>query len=123
MTSAPPDQTVWWDAAATATAVLEALRLADGDVDADRIDTLIPVAGAIVNDYLDRAEALPTPPPAPVQWALEQTVTALYRSKDAGSGNPDDFSVEALVTRYRSVDPVADVLATLRPYKQRFGIG
>jgi hypothetical protein len=66
----------WWDADAALTNVLHRLRLTDADIDADRIAALIPVAGRLIDEHLDRqlaADADPT-----LQHALEQVVLDLY---------------------------------------------
>jgi hypothetical protein len=121
----PPDQTVWWDVDATVANVLEQLRLTATDIDAERITELVPAAGYAINAYIDRVDPLPASPltPAAVTAALEQIVVELYRRKDAGSGNPTDYSVAAIVSRFGSVDPLGEVRAQLQPFKQRWGIG
>ena len=123
MTVTAPDDTVWLDAAAVTDAVLDVLRLAGDDVDADRIADLVPAAGARINDYLDRPDTdpVPAPPPAPLVDAINQVVLELYQRKSAPPS-----SVDALVAaswRPPSVDPLAAVRAQLSPYKRRRGIG
>jgi hypothetical protein len=58
-----------------------------------------------------------------VQAALDQIVVELYRRKDAGVGNPTDYTVAAVVARFAGGDVLADVRAQLQPFKQRWGIG
>jgi sulfur carrier protein ThiS len=125
VTVTAPDQTVWWDVDVTVADVLEQLRLTSGDVDVDRITELVPAAGYAINTYLDRTEPLPAAPltPAAVQAALDQIVVELYRRKDAGVGNPTDYTVAAVVARFAGGDVLADVRAQLQPFKQRWGIG
>lgn len=119
----PPDQTVWWDDAATTTAVLAQLRLTDTDVDADRIGELVSAAGAAINTFLDRPDVTPPAPLPLLQAALEQVTIELYRRKDAGAGNPTDYSIGAVVSRLGAVDPLGEVRAQLLPYKRRWGVG
>jgi hypothetical protein len=123
VTVAPPDQTAWWDETATTTAVLAQLRLVDTDVDAARIGELVDAAGAAINAFLDQPDATPPAPLAILQAALEQVTVELYRRKDAGAGNPADFSTLAVVSRYGATDPLGDVRAQLLPYKRRWGVG
>ena len=124
MTVAPPAQTVWWDPPMLLVNVLDQLRLRDGDVDEDWLERCVAAAGAAVNNYLDAdVTPMPTPPPADVQAALEQVTIEQYRRRDAGAGNPTDWSADMMVTRWGATDILANVRAQLAPYRQRFGIG
>lgn len=120
---APPDQTVWWDPAATAAAALAVLRLDVGDVDAARVAQLVPVAGARINDVLDRTadDPVTAPPPAPLAEAIVAVTVELYRGKDSPPSSVDGLI--AASWRPPSVDPVAGVRAMITPYRRRFGIG
>ena len=117
--AAPPDQSVWWDATATRDAVLHLLRLTDTDVDVAQIEALIPAAGQMINNELDRVDPLVAPPPPPLQVELERVVIRLYRAKDVQP-------LAADVGPYWSptaTDPLYESRAALRPYRQRWGIG
>lgn len=117
-----PDQTVWWDTAATAAAALAVLRLEAGDVDADRVAELVDAAGVQVNNYLDRTgdDPVPAPPPADLADALTQIVVELYRRKDAPPSSIDGLIASSW--RAPSLDPLAGVRSVLRRYKGRFGV-
>lgn len=126
MTVAPPDQTVWWDAASTTADALDQLRLEAADVDADRVAALVPKAGAAINDYLDVDPYAPViwpagDPPAPLVDAITQVTVELYRRKDAPTATADGMMLTAW--RPASFDVLAGVRAQIRPYKRRFGIG
>jgi hypothetical protein len=106
---APPNSAVWYSLADTTAAVLATLRLTDGDVDADRIEAQVPAAATLIDQYLDRVEAIPGPPPAPhIQQALEQLVVELYRRKEPNAAAA------------RVLDPVR---SELTPHKRRWGVG
>lgn len=120
---APPDQTVWWDAAVVAADARAVLRLDGSDVDAGRIDELVAAAGGRINDYLDRpaTSPAPTPVPAVLSDAIVRVVVEMYRGKDA-----PPTSVDGLIAaswRPPSIDPLAGVRAQLSPYKRRWGVG
>ena len=105
----PPATAVWYDLEAVTGEVLAILRLTDVDVDAERIDTLVPVAAAYIDNYVDRPEAIfGPPPPALVAEGLRVGTIVLYRHKDA------------------QFDTLHDALAPVRvlvdPYKQRMGV-
>jgi hypothetical protein len=67
----------WWDADEALTNVLHQLRLTDADIDVDRLADLVPVAGRLINERLDRTVAATADPT--LQSALEQVVIDLYR--------------------------------------------
>ena len=121
---APPDTTVWWDPVAVQADALAVLRLADTDVDADRIADLVAVAGAAINDYLDRPADAPVPPvpaaPAVLVDAIVQVVVELYRRKDSPPSSVEGMLASAW--RPASIDALAAVRPLIRPYKARHGI-
>lgn len=124
-TAEPPVQTEWWDPDEVAGRVLVVLGLDADDPLADRIDELIPAAGARINDYLDRraddpVPAAPAAPPVLVD-SLVQVVVELYRRKDAPPSSVDGLLAGAW--RPPSTDPIAGVRAAIAPYKRRWGIG
>lgn len=55
---APPAQGDWYDLTEITADVLARLRLSEGDVDASRIEALVPVAAMHINDELDRVNEL-----------------------------------------------------------------
>ena len=70
---APPATDEWWDTVLTKAAVLHQLRLREGDVDEDRVEALIPVAGQLINVYLDRPAVSPGwPVPAHVAAGIRE---------------------------------------------------
>lgn len=89
----------WWDADAALTHVLHRLRLTDADIDADRLADLIPVAGRLVDEHLDRQIAAAAD--ATLQAALEQVVLDLYLF---------------------APDPLVNALGMVEPFKERWGI-
>lgn len=116
----PPDQTIWWDSAAVVGAVLNRLRLQDGDVDQPRITELVDVAGEMINDYLDQcSDRRPT---AARKNAIVALTVELYGRREvpimgAGGGT----RLERVDTDVQN-DRIADILATLGPRKERFGV-
>jgi hypothetical protein len=124
VTVTPPDTTAWWDVATVTTEALKILRLTATDVDASRITALVPVAGQLVNQFLD--VETPTPPdvlpapPAPVTQALVYAVVELYRQKDSPPSTADDFG---LSPGYVPADPLQPVRAMLAPFRRRWGVG
>lgn len=124
----PPDQTVWWDVDTVTEAVLDVLRLESGDVDDGRVRGLVPVAGARINDVLDRPDTDPVvvdvvtgTAPAPLVAAIVAVTVELYRQKDAPPTSVDGLIASAW--RPPSVDPVASVRAMITPYRRRWGVG
>jgi hypothetical protein len=82
-TVTPPGSAVWYDLPAVTADVLAILRLTDADVDAERIETLVPAAAILIDQFLDRPEAVPGPPPSPpITQALNQLTIEMYRRKD-----------------------------------------
>lgn len=116
-TTDAPDQTVWWNRPAVATAVLAKLRLQSSDVDAASIEALVDVAGEMINDYLDRVHPDPASSLARDN-ALVELTAELY-----GNDVPT-FINGVRVAQPPGVDPgaVASIMAALRPQKQRFGV-
>jgi len=113
--------TAWYDVETTFENVLAALRLGEGDVDGERIRQKIPAAAALIDQYLDRSDPLPGPPPPPeIQEGLEQATIVLYRRKDTPSNL---FPSGDPATRYDAADPLGELYATLLPWKQGWGIG
>lgn len=112
VSTAPPDDAAWWDAASTRDNVLHQLRLQSGDVDDTRVSNLIPVAGYKINTYIDAVDSPPGPPPNPVlQAALERYTIGLYGRQDP----PDSTTVFG-------VDPFDEVKPMLAPFKRRRGV-
>jgi len=82
-TVAAPGSAVWYDLAAATADVLAILRLTDADVDAERIEELVPAAAVLIDMFLDRPDAVLGPPPSPpLAQALNQLTIELYRRKD-----------------------------------------
>lgn len=119
---APPDDAAWWDAASTRDTVLHRLRLQSGDIDDTRVSSLIPVAGWLINNYIDACDAPPGPPPNPVlQEALIVATVNLY-GKDPNTGNSNTDWAAMTVTTLADVDPLGTVRSMLLPFKFRFGV-
>lgn len=117
----PPDQTAWWDAAAVKAGALAVLRLTEGDPDDQRIADLVPVAGWLINDKLDRAAPPPAGPvPAPLDQAMVMATVVLYRGKDAPATTIDGLLAGTLSPS--AADAVAAVWPLIRGSKQRFGV-
>ena len=114
----PPDPSVWWDVDETTADALAILRLSGTDVDAARIRTLVPVAGQLINQFLDSPDP-PTVMPDPVVQAHTYTVVELYRQKDSPPSSADDFGLSA---GYVSADPLQPVRSMLAPYRRRAGV-
>jgi hypothetical protein len=107
VTVVPPDIAVWYDLEATTDAVLARLRLTEADVDTEQIKQIIPAAGVLIDEFLDRVDAIVgPPPPAPIQYVLITQVDRMYRAKDI------------------PIPPALapDLQAILRPWKQRHGL-
>lgn len=120
----PPDETEWWDLETTTANVLAQLRFESTDVDVGRITMLVPAAGALVNQFLDRHTVLPTPVPTPVQTSLEQVTIELYRRKDAALvSSTSGYTSDSIAERYGAADPLAEVAPLLTPWRQRWGAG
>ena len=119
---APPlDDQAWVDMVATYEAVLLALRVTTTDPDAEAIAFAIQAAASLIDQYLDRTDPLPSPPPAPVQAALEQLAIELYRRKDApfsllNATVPEDVPVD--ITGLAAIQSVAPLI---QPWRQRWG--
>ena len=120
---APPATDEWWDPVSTKAAVLHQLRLREGDVDEDRVEALIPVAGHLINVYLDRPADSSWPVAATLQPALEQVTIELYRRKDAPLSGSNDWASTAGMLPFGQVDPIAQVAAELAGQKRRWGVG
>ncbi|HET9665680.1 MAG TPA: hypothetical protein VFP09_02945 [Desertimonas sp.] len=114
----PPDASEWWDVPSTTGDALAILRLTDVDVDAARIAALVPVAGQLINQFLDQ----PSPGAViadPVVQALTYAVVELYRQKDSPPSTADDFG---LSPGHVPADPLQPVRAMLAPYRRRWGL-
>ena len=83
---AAPATGVWYDLDVTTSEVLAILRLTEQDVDVERIQTLVPAAALLIDEYLDRPDVVDGPPPsAKLQQALDQATVELYRRKDVST--------------------------------------
>lgn len=117
----PLDDQSWVDVQATYEAVLLMLRVTVQDPDAEQILACVTAAASLIDQYLDRVEPLPSPPPGPVQQALEQLSVELYRRKDApfsllNATVPEDVAVDISgVTSIQSIAPL------IQPWKSRWG--
>jgi hypothetical protein len=124
VTVTAPDVSVWWDAAAVASAALAQLRLEAGDVDAGRVVSAVDPAGQAINQYLDRdpadAYTVATAPPQ-LQDAVVQVTVELYRRKDAPPTSIDGMLAGAW--RPASIDPLSGVRSLIAPFRARRGIG
>jgi hypothetical protein len=122
--STPPASAVWYDIDATSAAVLAQLRLEVSDVDESRVRALVPAAAAHIDAYCDRVTPLSGPPPdAMVDAVLQQVTIELYRRKDVALvGATSTWTADAVSDRYGAGDPIAECLAQLLPYKQRWGM-
>lgn len=104
----PPDVAVWYDLAATRDDVLAELRLTDTDVDVPRVEAIIPAVAMRFDEFFDRIDTIPGPPPPPlVQRRLVTATVVEYRNKDAP---------------FQAALPTDIGRADLLPFKQRFGI-
>lgn len=121
----PPATDAWWDVAETKAVVCARLRIADDgtDIDDDVVDGLIPIAGHLVNVYIDRVSdtthpdyVTPYVPSVSLKLALQQVTIDLYRDPSViGAGGAVVITEE---------HPVAQTLRALaRPSKERWGIG
>jgi hypothetical protein len=117
------DTTEWWDVDTTKAAVLDILRLGDGDIDEQRIVWLVPVAGQMINQWMDRPAGVQAPDWAlyPLQTAIETVTVSLYRDKDAPPTTIDGLLAGSM--RPAGLDPLIEVRAKMRGAKQRWGIG
>ena len=119
---APPlDDQSWVNLEDTYEAVLLSLRVTTQDPDAAAILASIQAAASLIDQYLDRTDPLPAPPPAPVQTALEQLSIELYRRKDApfallNATVPEDVAVD--ITGQAALQSVAPLI---QPWRQRWG--
>jgi hypothetical protein len=115
----------WVDPDQVLTDVLDVLRKPVTDVDADRVEQLIPTAADLVRAYLDRDDD-PLPPAPPmhplVRTAMTNLTIELYRRKDAPFGVLNAWSPDEMAVRISS-DPMRGVIHVLLPLKQQFGIG
>jgi hypothetical protein len=119
---AAPDDAAWWDSSTTRDAALHRLRLQSGDIDDTRVSALIPAAGYLINDFLDRCDAAPGPPPNPVlQEALIIVTVNLYGKDPANGTSTSDFAAMSVGT-LGDVDPLGTVRSMLMPFKERFGV-
>lgn len=113
----------WNDAALTLDHVLDQLRLDPTDPDAPEVTAAMYAAVAMIDQYLDRVDPLPgPPPPAPVQLALEIQTIENYRRKDApfamlNTTLPD----QDVPTDIGGVGMLQSVAGLLQPYRQRWG--
>jgi hypothetical protein len=112
---------MWWDPAVTEAGVLARLRLTDTDFDIDLIRQSIPAVAATIEQWADRVEPLPgPPPPADLQWALEVAAVALYHQGGAvATIGPGPVTAGAGTERF---DPLTDVYTVLAPYKQGWAV-
>ena len=116
----PPDTTAWWDVDTATGDALAILRLSGTDVDAARVRALVPVAGHLINQFLDTPDPPMVAPADPVFQALTYATVELYRQKDSPPSTGDDFG---LSPGYVPADPLQPVRAMLAPYRRRWGIG
>jgi hypothetical protein len=119
---APPIETVWHDPAATKADVLAALRLGAGDIDVPRIDQSIGAAVHAINQFVDRVDALPGPPPPDaLQSVLVAASVNVYHrlsyvaTLGAGAGAAPTPPEEPF-------DPLRDLRSELGPFKQRWPV-
>lgn len=117
----PEDSQGWVDVQGTYEAVLITLRLTTNDPDAGQILASVHAAASLIDQFLDRTVPLPSPPPGPVQTALEQLTIELYRRKDApfnilNATVPEDVPVD--VTGVGAIQSVAPMI---QPWRQRWG--
>lgn len=126
MTDLPVDTVpVWVDPDQVLIDVLDVLRKTSSDVDADRIEALIPTAADLVQAYLDRdADPLPDAPPMHplVRTAMTNLTVELFRRKDAPFGVLNAWSPDDIALRVSS-DPLRGIVGILLPLKKGFGIG
>ena len=126
MTDLPVDTVpAWVDPDQVLTDVLAVLRKPATDVDADRLEELIPTAANLAQAYLDRdADPLPPAPPMHplVRTAMTNLTIELYRRKDAPFGVLNAWSPDEVAVRISS-DPLRGVVHILLPLKKQFGIG
>jgi hypothetical protein len=113
---APPDATVWWDVDDIAAAARQILRLTDTDVDAARIEDLVPAQGQRLNAYLDRTVPADQADPTLRQALVDMTVAAY---KAAAPASPD----LAFGVGYPPADPLTQVRGQVAAGKQRWGVG
>lgn len=112
-----PAQSVWWDADSVLTAVKRELRLQPAptpDLDEERWQELIEVAGEMINTHLDRRH--PASPPVPASWTL-----ALVRLVVQLAGTGVTMS-DGSVSTFTADDPMASVVPLLRGSKSRHGV-
>lgn len=84
---APPAQGVWWDARVVGDAVMGRLRLLNTDIDRPRIDAAVATAGELINDRLDRINALAVADAPPTMFdALREVAVEVYLRRGV---NPD----------------------------------
>jgi hypothetical protein len=79
---APPATGVWYDDDEVTDAALHRLRLQGGDIDAELIRGLVPVAGIAIEAYVDSETVIDGPPPAAdYQYAIIHAVIWLYQAE------------------------------------------
>ena len=126
MTDLPVDTVpAWVDPDQVLTDVLAVLRKTPSDVDADRLEELIPTAAELARAYLDRdTDPLPPAPPMHplVRTAMTNLTIELYRRKDAPFGVLNAWSPDEVAVRISS-DPMRGIVHILLPLKKKFGIG
>jgi hypothetical protein len=126
MTDLPVDTVpAWVDPDQVLTDVLDVLRKTPADVDADRIEALIPTSANLVASYIDRdADPLPAAPPMHplVRTAMTNLTVELFRRKDAPFGVLNAWSPDDIALRVSS-DPLRGIVGILLPLKKGFGIG
>lgn len=126
MTDLPVDTVpAWVDQDQVLVDVLDVLRKAASDPDADRVEALIPTAADLVQAYLDRdADPLPAAPPMHplVRTAMTNLTVELFRRKDAPFGVLNAWSPDDIALRVSS-DPLRGVVGILLPLKTGFGVG
>ena len=112
-----PDATEWWDVTSITGDALAILRLSGTDVDAARIEALVPVAGQLVNQFLD-LEGPMLIVADPVVQAVTYTTVWLYRQKDSPPAGADDFGLSHRLCAGR---PVATGAGDARPVPAALG--
>ena len=119
---APPlDDQSWVDVQVTYEAVLLSLRVTTNDPDAAQILNCITAAASLIDQFLDRTDPLPLPPPMPVQTALEQLTVELYRRKDAPFNLLNATVPEDVPLDISGTGAIQSVAPMIQPYKQRWG--
>ena len=108
-----------WDVDRIVGRALEVLRLGPDDPDTPRVYDSAQAACLLVDVEVDHE--LPTAVSQLMEAAAVQCTIELYRRKDAPFGVVDAWSQDAIAFRI-SGDPLAGILALVRPDKTRWGV-